>query len=181
MSLLSEPLPRAEQQAFNLQRWEEILADASLAELPHRIETDGLGEIIMSPPTASFHARRCHAIVRTLDQLLRDGEAFTECPINTVDGVRAADVVWISAGRLDVVKEQAVYTIAPEICVEVISPSEYPRQRRHKRGLYFDAGAVEVWECGEDGAMRFYLAEAPDEPRERSALCPAFPAEIGLP
>jgi hypothetical protein len=25
-----------------------------------------------------------------------------------------------------------------------------------KRGLYLDAGAIEVWECRQDGEMRFY-------------------------
>jgi hypothetical protein len=37
------------QTAFNLNRWRELLADPELARLPHRIETDRHGRILMSP------------------------------------------------------------------------------------------------------------------------------------
>jgi hypothetical protein len=42
----------AQQTAFNLKRWAELLADPELARLPHRIETDRHGHILMSPPPA---------------------------------------------------------------------------------------------------------------------------------
>jgi hypothetical protein len=42
--------PTAEQLAFNLKRWKEILADREIAKLPHLIETDRHGHILMSPP-----------------------------------------------------------------------------------------------------------------------------------
>jgi hypothetical protein len=52
MSLSIELQGSAEQTAFNLKRWAEVLADPELAPLPHRIETDRHGHISMSPPPA---------------------------------------------------------------------------------------------------------------------------------
>jgi hypothetical protein len=52
MSVVLELRHSAEQTAFNLKRWEEIHADPYLAKLPHRIETDRYGNIVMSPPPA---------------------------------------------------------------------------------------------------------------------------------
>ena len=39
--------PSERQTAFNLERWRELLADRDLARLPHRIETDRHGHILM--------------------------------------------------------------------------------------------------------------------------------------
>ncbi|MCZ7635147.1 MAG: hypothetical protein M5U12_03255 [Verrucomicrobia bacterium] len=51
MSRLTITLPpQPAQTAFNLRRWEEVLADTGLAKLPGRIETDRHGHILMSPP-----------------------------------------------------------------------------------------------------------------------------------
>ena len=68
------------QNAFNVARWTEILADTRLANLPDRIETDRHGHIIMSPPPAPRHSRRQATL---LTQLVPEGVAFTECPIST--------------------------------------------------------------------------------------------------
>ena len=35
--------------------------------------------------------------------------------------------------------------LAPDLCVEIISPSERPAQMRRKVQEYFDGGAVQVW------------------------------------
>mgnify|MGYP001313879954 CR=1 FL=1 len=36
---------------------------------------------------------------------------------------------------------------APEICLEILSPSNSIVEMEMKRALYFEAGAREVWEC----------------------------------
>jgi hypothetical protein len=41
------------QTEFNLARWEQVLADTTLAALSYRIETDQHGHILMSPPSSS--------------------------------------------------------------------------------------------------------------------------------
>jgi hypothetical protein len=55
MSVVLELRHSAEQTSFNLRRWEEVQADPDLAKLPHRIETDRYGNIVMSPPSAMPH------------------------------------------------------------------------------------------------------------------------------
>jgi hypothetical protein len=56
MGTLTIELPsHAEQTAFNLRRWDELMADRELA----RIETDRHSHIIMTPPPAASHGSRC--------------------------------------------------------------------------------------------------------------------------
>jgi Uma2 family endonuclease len=164
------------QAEFNLARWDEILADPELARLPHRIETDRLGRIIMSPPPAFTHADRQGRVVTLLNELLSDGRALPECPLSTADGVKAIDVAWLAGSRPELVHRPAVLTNAPEICVEILSPANSVSEIDEKRALYFDAGAREVWICNLDGSFSFFLA--PHHLIPSSALCPAFPARI---
>ena len=46
-----------------------------------------------------------------------------------------------------------------------------------KRGLYLAAGAIEAWECGQDGEMRFYNSSVE---LERSELVARFPEVIEI-
>lgn len=68
-------------------------------------------------------------------------------------------------------------TLAPEICVKVMSPGNVFSRLLEKRDLYFAAGALEFWLCDQDGAMRFF--DVPGE-LERSRLAPDFPCTIVL-
>lgn len=67
---------------------------------------------------------------------------------------------------------------APEICVEVLSPSNKRGEIEEKRRLYFEAGAREVWICERSGQIRFFLKAAPAKDAGRSALCPDMPVKI---
>lgn len=169
----------ADQTAFNLAVWEKVLADPFYNTLEHRIETDAFGQIIMSPPPNFDHGSRQYRIGSLIEELLRNGKVATECPISTSQGVRAADTVWISLSRLKESQSKSVLTIAPEICVEVLSPSNTHREMAEKKSLYFEAGADEVWFCSEDGDLTFYRADAPDSPTT-SLRCPDFPQRIEI-
>src|SRR5256886_13908307 len=148
MATLTIELPPHEAQtAFNLRRWVELLADRELARFEGRIETDRHGQIIMSPPPAPSHGSFQLEIGHLLRQLMSHGRTLTECPISTADGVKAADVAWASPERMRELGEQVCFPHAPEICVEVISPSNTGPEIREKIALYFDAGAKEVWLC----------------------------------
>src|SRR5260370_41607065 len=97
---LTIELPSLEgQTAFNVRRWREVLADPFREKLPHRIETDRHGHIVMSPPPAFSHGRRQAKIAGLMLMLMPEGQAFTECPISTSDGVKAIDVACISPAR----------------------------------------------------------------------------------
>ena len=64
--------------------------------------------------------------------------------------------VWCTAGRWEQIKDAYDVPVAPEICVEVCSPSNADAEIDEKRQLYLDAGAEEVWICDEGGQLTFY-------------------------
>ncbi|MFT5190956.1 MAG: Uma2 family endonuclease [Verrucomicrobiales bacterium] len=177
MPLVIEMPPREEQLAFNRSRWGDVLRDPELAKLPGKVETDRHGQILIMPPPSGSHSSKQSCILLALHGCL-GGKPLAECPISTADGVRAADVGWYSPERFRQVDGQDAFEEAPEICVEVVSPSNTPRGLAEKRDLYFDAGAEEVWICQLDGEMQFYLKGDPTVPASRSALCPGFQARV---
>src|SRR2546425_5931663 len=83
----------------NSMTWAEICEDKFLATLPYRIESDRWGNIIMSPPPRSRHGEYQSEITILLKQKMREGLSITECPIQTEEGVKAADVAWVSHER----------------------------------------------------------------------------------
>ena len=168
--------PHAEQVERNLRRWAELMADSEMTRFEGRIETDRHGHVLMTPPPAPKHGALKSEIAYQLRLLSSEGRVITECPVSTSDGVRAADVAWASPARVAELGDAICFQRAPDICVEVLSPSNTDAEMREKRDLYFDAGAREVWLCGESGDMRFYLAGA--DAASTSALFPTFPVRI---
>src|SRR5262245_35374240 len=151
---LTIQLPQHEaQNAFNLRRWAELLADPQLAKIEGRIETDRHGHIIMSPPPAPSHGSFQSEIAYLLRTLMGQGRVLTECPISTADGVKAADVAWASPECMGALGNRVCFPNSPEICVEVLSPSNTEAEIQEKRNLYFDAATKEVWVCAESVAM----------------------------
>lgn len=184
MALLTIELPVQENQtAFNLRRWTELLADTELgrqlARIEGRIETDRHGYVIMSPPPGYLHGSYQGEIFYLLKTLLPHGRASTECPISTADGVRAADVAWISHAKLASIGENVCLTEAPEICVEVLSPGNSRAEIKEKKALYFAAGAREVWSCDSDARMTFFISDT-SSGEVASQFCPQFPSIVKL-
>lgn len=156
--------------------WEEICADPFLAESPYRIETDKWGNIVMSPPAGADHCDYQSEIIVTLARLLPKGRARAEYPLQTNRGVKAIDVVWVSRERhAQKPKNSIVHLLAPEICVEVYSPSNSVGEIEEKMLLYFERGAQECWTCDGTGKMEFF---DPSGAIKRSKLCPKFPVRI---
>ena len=156
--------------------WQEICEHSALQNLPFKIESTKQGAIIMSPVNVS-HSIFQGRITRKLNAMLEDGEAIVECAIATKQGTKVADVAWASNKRIARIKHEIECSIAPEICVEVVPCSNTQREIRGKSKLYFEAGALEVWHCAENGRMTFY---SPAGKMSSSALAPAFPAQIEL-
>jgi Uma2 family endonuclease len=163
----------ASQSGFNLTRWIEILGDPHLANVRDRIETDRHGHIIITPPPGFRHSERQGQIIALLIQFAPQGRVLPECPISTADGVKAIDVGWLEASRDEIGQNIPLPMRAPEICIEILSPSNSAAEIAEKRALYFDAGAAEVWICNRDGSLAFF--SAPDHQISRSAICPLFP------
>jgi len=177
MAMFTLELPVHEKQrAFNLRRLAELLADPELARIEGRIETDRYGHVVLSPLSAPSHGAFQAETAYLLRNLMPKGRVVTECPISTADGVKAADVAWASLECLTELGEKVCFPAAPEICVEVLSPSNTGAEIQEKAKLYFDAGAEEVWLCAPEGRMRFLGPTA----MHCSRLCPEFPKQIQL-
>ena len=158
--------------------WAEICADPVLRDLPYKIETNRFGKIMMSP--ASFwHGGFEIEIGHLLKKFMTGGRAVAECAIETSDGIRVADVAWISRARYEPHRKAVNLPIAPEICVEIVSESNSREEMLEKMQLYFAAGALEVWLCNEEGKMEFFTVEA-SVPIPQSRLCPQFPVRVEM-
>jgi len=153
-------------------RWDEVLRDPSLQDLPYKIELNAWGKIEMSP-ASNRHGRLQIAIGAELMRHL-GGVAISECSILTRIGIRVPDVIWASADFMDGCGEITPYVKAPEICVEIISPSNVQAEIDEKIGAYVAAGAVEVWLVSEDGRIRYF-----DSTGEKTRS--DFPVTLNLP
>lgn len=62
-------------------------------------------------------------IEHNLMNQLPQGKVIAECSIETMDGVKVADVAWASEEFINTYDYQTPYPKAPEICIEIVSPS----------------------------------------------------------
>lgn len=85
---------------------------------------------------------------------------LVECSIQTTDGVRVADVAWVSNQRLKQFGLATPFPGAPEICVEIMSPANTWAEMHMKAGLYLEAGALEVWVIAIDGKRKIIKPSA---------------------
>ena len=157
--------------------WEEVCNDRSLQDLPYKIELNQWGQIVMSP-TRNRHSEYQGEIEYLLRTLKKGGIAFPECGVQTSENVKVPDVAWVSFEHRRNTPHEFAYAVAPEICVEIISPTNVLEEQMHKGSLYLQAGAEEFWLCDELGNVRFFDARGP---LDRSRLCPEFPAKVVLP
>lgn len=139
-------------------RWAELCNDPLLRDLPGKIELNAYGVIEMSPES-NRHARQQAAIAVALSVQLPAGEALVECSIATPEGVRVPDVAWASLAFLARHGDTTPFPTAPEICVEVRSPSNTEEEMGLKTRLYLEAGAVEVWIVSELGTWQVFNAQ----------------------
>ena len=135
-------------------QWQDVLSDKTLQDLPYKIELNEYGKIEMSP--ASFiHSLLQGEIAKRLGEQ-PNGRVFTELAIQTSMGVRVPDVSWGSNGYVQKHIKEVFASNAPEICVEIISPSNNQEEMLDKIRLFINAGAREVWLVTEDGNVTFY-------------------------
>jgi Uma2 family endonuclease len=154
-------------------RWQELIRDPSLEDLPYKIELNAWGKIEMSP-AGNRHGRLQMALGAELLRQMPRGMTISECSILTRIGVRVPDVAWGSEEFTKAYGEITPYTRAPEICVEIISPSNVRAEIEEKTAAYLAAGAKEVWLVSEDGAIRYFDSSG-EKPKS------AFPVAITLP
>jgi Uma2 family endonuclease len=135
--------------------WAEIINNPLFENLPFKIELNRFGQILMSPASNS-HGNMEFRVGRALEQGCPEGEIIIECAIQTADGVKVADVAWASASFIAEFGYVTPYPQAPEICVEILSPSNREEEMRIKIDLYLARGAQEVWLVDSEAKIRIF-------------------------
>jgi Uma2 family endonuclease len=135
--------------------WQTVLDNPYLKDLPFKVETNRWGKIVMSP-ASNEHGKTQFAIGSRIQQAKKSGTVIMECSVETSDGVKVADVAWISDEFLARHGFETPYKVAPEICGDIVSPANSPAEMEEKTQLYLARGAREVWVAGEDGSVSYY-------------------------
>jgi Uma2 family endonuclease len=156
--------------------WQQLCEDKTLHDLPYKIESNNQGQIIMSPASVR-HVFLQAEIISLLRDNLKTGKIVPEFPVETTDGVKVADVAWLTIEHSDAVKNNISSAFSPAICVEVLSRSNTAIEMEHKKALYFEKGAKEFWLCKQDGLMSFYNKNGQ---LEHSTLVPGFPLHVAI-
>jgi Uma2 family endonuclease len=156
------------------ERWAELVRDPALQDLPYKVETNARGQILLTP-----RSNRHSFLQDKIQQLLRrhapEGSTPPEFAVATPKGVKSPDVAWINSERRQEMEATGdPTTLAPEICVEVLSESNTAEEMNEKRALYREAGAQEVWIVESDGRIRFFG----DDEQEQSQLAPDMPNHL---
>jgi Uma2 family endonuclease len=133
-------------------RWQRMLHDPMLADVPGKVELTEKGTIELSPPSTR-HGIIQAFVAAELRKLLPHGTTITECGIETDIGVRVPDVLWASPAFMDRHGTVSPLPCAPELCIEVLSPSNTEPEMQQKTAAYLAAGAIEVWLVKEDGTL----------------------------
>jgi Uma2 family endonuclease len=136
--LIENPLSRDELAV----RYRALCDDPCYASVPGKIELNAWGRLLMTPPSY-YHG----AVQGRLCQILAalGGQASVEAPIATSTGVFVADVAWASPQFLALHGGETPLLSAPELCIEVVSPSNSVKELQEKVAAYIAAGAHEAW------------------------------------
>ncbi|MDU9050874.1 MAG: Uma2 family endonuclease [Candidatus Electrothrix sp. Rat3] len=135
--------------------WAEVIRNPFLQNLPFKIELNRFGKILMTP-ASNQHGRIQGRMAANLINKLPNGEVITECSVQTSEGVKVADVAWASDEFIRTFAYETPYPKAPEICIEIVSPSNSKVEITGKVNLYLAKGAQEVWVVYEDGKITTY-------------------------
>ena len=124
-------------------RYGELCDDPSFANVPGKIEIDPWGRLLMSPPAAPYHGRIQARLCDKLAQL--GGERTVEAAIATPLGLFVADLAWSVQKSPPGSERDPALMRAPELCIEIVSPSNSRREMNEKVAAYLAAGAQEIW------------------------------------
>ena len=136
-------------------RWLDLASDPLVAAIPFKVELNEKGAIEVSPGTVRHGVIQAF-VARELARQRPEGTTITECPVETEIGVRVPDVVWASPTFMHEHGAESTLRSAPELCVEVLSPTNTRAEIDEKVAAYLAAGALEVWVVGDDGVPEMH-------------------------
>ena len=146
------------------------------------------GEIVEMPPSSPENTIIAMLVGRFLGNHVYDNDLGF---VTGADGgytlssreVRVPDVAFISKERSPSIPRE--FKGAPDLAVEVISPSKTPRSIHDKTALYLNSGArlvwnvypearvVEVWQATQDGGMKVHTLGI-DDSLDSGEVLPGF-------
>ena len=136
-------------------RWQQLASNPLVAAIPFKVELNEKGAIEVSPPTTR-HALLQAFLAGELQRQRPEGTTFTECPVETDIGVRVPDVVWASPEFMQRHGTESEFRAGPDLCAEVLSPTNTRAEIAEKVAAYLAAGAREVWVVGDDGVPEIH-------------------------
>ncbi len=139
--------------------WTSVINNPLLKELPFKIELDKWGKILMTPVNNTHGNLQFETGAKIRDALQDRGKIIMECSIQTSQGVKVAGVAWASDAFIAEHGFATPYLKAPEICVEIVSPSNSKGEMDEKIELYLAKGAQEVWIVTENGMTHYHSHE----------------------
>ena len=108
------------------------------------------GELVMAPAPDLRHQRintRLSALVHAFVNERNIGEVFhppCDVVLSPTDVVQP-DLIFVSRERKSILREGDAVRGAPDLVVEILSPSTADRDRKLKRALYAAHGVTEYW------------------------------------
>jgi Uma2 family endonuclease len=136
--LIEAPLSREELAL----RYRDLSDDPLFANVPGKIELDTWGRMLLSPTSnyrGMIQARLCNRLADL------GGETCIKAPIATAMGLFVADLAWSSTEFFQLHRDEFSLIVAPEICIEVVSPLSSVKEVQEKVMAYLSVGAQEVW------------------------------------
>ncbi len=107
------------------------------------------GQLIMVPAPSSFHQWFSHNLEILLTEFVREhklGYVF-DAPIDVIldeNNVVQPDLLFIAKRRREIIRERGIFG-APDLVVEIVSPSSVDRDYHTKQRLYERFGVREYW------------------------------------
>ena len=147
------------------------------------------GELIVMPPPMLRHGQIQALLAHLLRSFVKDralGIVATECGFRLSDEtVRGPDVVFIRQERIPLLDFDHYSAIAPDLVVEILSPSVNARQFNRKIGQYLKSGTHTIWVLDPDSeTINVYQREGsfrmlgPTDIIDAPELLPGFSAPV---
>lgn len=162
LAAMAEHIVRMRSQA-RLMSAEELLHN----DVPHKSTELVRGVLVVREPPGSWHGRLAARLLFRLGQHAYAhgaGELFGQDTGFLIerdpDTVRAPDVAFVSTARMPEVGRRGYSPIAPDLVVEILSPSDRPSAVLEKVADWLEAGTRLVWVLDpERGIARVHRAD----------------------
>ncbi len=107
------------------------------------------GELIMVPSPTFEHQDISANLEFALAKFVREHQLgkVLDAPLDVVlddENVVQPDIIFISKARSQIIRKEAIHG-APDLVIEILSPSTGERDRTVKKKLYARAGVTEYW------------------------------------